>query len=254
VKRGERAIRGILKGLIVGSLLVAAATPALAQDEGQEIVVTGFRKLSGNAEDGVREIRPVLPATALTMRRTADFAVQQVTIVGDTREEGKRREEIYAMTRKAIELAGKYGVQLATGELVIEPLTLANYKNLIVTEDEDQDEAELVTFVVKTPLAPGMDSKTALERISKFIAEVPPVGRAELKARSELTLSVVNPEQYRRPIIAQIAKEAAATSAPFGTSYGVEVTGLERPVQWTQASLTEVLLYLPATYTVRPHD
>jgi hypothetical protein len=248
-------MRGMLKAMIFGSLLVATAAPARAQDEGgQEIVVTGFRKLAGNDADDVREIRPVLPASALTMRRTADFAVQQVTIGGDTREEGKRREEIYAMTRRAIELAGKYGVQLATGELVIEPLTLANYKNLIVTEDEDQNEAELVTFVVKTPLTSGMDSKTALERISKFIAGVPPVGRAELKAKSELTLSVVNPEQYRRPIIAQIAKEAAATSAPFGTGYGVEVTGLERPVQWTQASLTEVLLYLPATYTVRPHD
>jgi len=248
-------MRGILRGLIAGSLLVAAAAPAQAQDEGgQEIVVTGFRKLSGDGADGVREIRPALPATALTMRRTADFAVQQVAIVGDTREEGKRREEIYAMTRKAIDLAGKYGVLLATGELVIEPLTPANYKNLIVTDDEDQAEAERVTFVVKTPLAPGMDAKTALERISKFIAGVPPVGRAELKAESELTLSVVNPEQYRRPIIAQIAKEAAATSAPFGASYGVDVTGLERPVQWTQASLTEVLLYLPATYTVRPHD
>jgi hypothetical protein len=156
-------MRGMLKAMIFGSLLVATAAPARAQDEGgQEIVVTGFRKLAGNDADDVREIRPVLPASALTMRRTADFAVQQVTIGGDTRE--------------------------------------------------------------------------------------------ELKAKSELTLSVVNPEQYRRPIIAQIAKEAAATSAPFGTGYGVEVTGLERPVQWTQASLTEVLLYLPATYTVRPHD
>ena len=246
-------MRGFVKGLILGAVLLAAATPALAQ-EGQEIVVTGFRKLSGNDEDRVREPMPALPAAALTLRRTADFAVQQVTIGGDTREEGKRREEIYAMTRRAIELAGKYGVQLATGELVIEPLTLANYKNLIVTEDDEQNEAELVTFIVKAPLSPGVDAKTALERISKFIAEVPPVGRAELKARSELTLSVVDPEQYRRPIITQIAKEAAATSAPFGANYGVEVTGLERPVQWTKASLTEVLLYLPATYTVRPHD
>lgn len=246
-------MRGFVKGLILGAVLVAAATPALAQ-EGQEVVVTGFRKLAGNDEDRIREPMPVLPAATLTLRRTADFAVQQVTIGGDTRDEAKRREEIYAMTRKAIELAGKYGVQLATGELVIEPLTLANYKNLIVTEDDEQNGAELVTFIVKTPLSAGVDAKTALERIAKFVAEVPPVGRAELKARSELTLSVVDPEQYRRPIIVQIAKEAAATSAPFGANYGVEVTGLERPVQWTKASLTEVLLYLAATYTVRPHD
>lgn len=248
-------MRKILAGMILGGLL-ASAGPAWAQDE---IVVTGFRKLAvadADDVDGIRavDIRPVLPAAALMLRRTADFAVQQVTIGGDTRDETKRREEIYAMTRKAIELADKYGVQLATGELVIEPLTLANYRNLIVGEDEDASESELVTFLVKTPLAAGMDAKSALERIAKFIAAVPAVGRAELEARSELSLSVVDPEQYRRPIIAAIAKEAAATNAPFGTGYGMEVTGLAGHVQWQRASLTEIVLYLPVTYAVRPRD
>jgi hypothetical protein len=246
-------MRKIFGGLILGALLTSVTAPAWAQDE---IVVTGFRKLANDDdEDRIRASDlAILPAAALTLRRTADFAVQQVTVGGDTRDEARRRDEIYSMTRKAIELADKYGVQLATGEMVIEPLTLANYKNLIVSEDDDASEAELVTFIVKTPLTAGMDAKGALERIAKFIAAVPAVGRAELKARSELSLSVVDPEQYRRPIIAAIAKEATATSAPFGEGYGIEVTGLAGPVQWQRASLTEIVLYLPATYAVRPRD
>jgi hypothetical protein len=249
-------MRNILKALIAGAIVFGSIAPALAQDDGSgEIVVTGFRKLNpDDDEDSAREARPVLPSAALTMRRTADIAVQQVTVTGDTREEGRRRDEVYTMVRNAIELASKHGVQLATGELVIEPLTLANYKNLPLTADENLADAEQVVFIVKTPLSPGVDAKTALDRISKFIAAVPAVGRAELKAQSELTLSVVNPEQYRRPIIALIARDAAETIAPFGGGYGVDVTGLDRPVQWTRASLTDVLLYLPAAYTVRPRN
>jgi hypothetical protein len=243
----------IVLGVLLAIALLAPAAPALAQD-GDEIIVTGMRKLDRDDDEDAAERVSPMPAMALTLRRSADFAIQQVTITGDSREEGKRREEIYAMTRTAIDLASKFGVQLATGEIVVEPLTAANYKNLTLTEDDDRSDAERVTFLVKTPLAPGVDAKTALERISKFIAAVPAVGRAEMEAVSELTLSVVNPEQYRRPIIELIAKDAASTSSVFGPGYGVEATGLDRPVQWNRASLTEVFLFLPAAYSVRPRN
>jgi len=65
---------------------------------------------------------------------------------------------------------------------------------------------------------------------------------------------VVNPDQYRPQIIDLIAADSAATSAKFGPSYGVEVRGLDRPVEWARASLTEVFLYLPSAYVVRPKN
>jgi hypothetical protein len=173
--------------------------------------------------------------------------------VGDTRDEDQRRSEIYAMTRNALEQASKSGVLLATGDLVVEPLTLANYKDLKIVDDDDGG-GEAVIFLVKTPLTPGADAKAALARIDKFLKAVPAAGRAEIKPYSELTLSVVNPEQYRGAIIERVAKDATATSGRFGQGYGVEVTGLDRPVQWKRASLTEVLLYLPSTSTVRPRN
>jgi hypothetical protein len=243
-----------IKFNILLAIGLAAATPAMAQGEGgQEVVVTGARMGSNYSNTPVTVIGG-LPSIMLTMRRTADFAVQQVTITGDTRDQAKRREEIYAMVRNAIPLAEKSGVQLATGTLVVEPLTLANYKNLPIEDQGGRDDAEQVTFLVKTPLVAGGDAKAALERISRYIASVPAVGRAEMKADGELTLSVVKPEQYRGQIIDMIAKDAAETSAKFGAGYGVEVTGLDRPVLWGRASLTEIFLYLPASYTVRPKN
>ncbi|WP_447726292.1 TonB-dependent receptor [Sphingomonas koreensis] len=249
-------MRRILIGLAAASILVGAM-PVLAQEE---IIVTGMRRL--NPDDDER--RPIeiqsaalaaVPAAAQMLRRTADFAVQQVVVVSDTVEEADAHKEVQAMTRKAIDLSAGSGVQLASGEIVVEPLTAGNYKDLRIEEiDEDEIDGQAVKFLVKVPLAPGIDAKTALAKIDKFIKAVPTVGRAEIKAYSELTLSVVDPEQYRGAIIDLVAKDTGSTSGRFGTGYGVEVTGLDKPVQWKRASLTEVQLFLPSNSTVRPRN
>jgi len=247
-------MRGILRGLVLAGVLVAVATPALAQDGGEEIVVTAFRRLASDDDD--KKILDIVatPAAVQTLRRTADFAVQQVVIVSDTTDEDDARAEVLAMTRKAIDLSAGAGTLLATGELLVEPLTAGNYKELLFDDDDDDFNGELVKFLVKVPLAPGIDAKAALAKIDKFIKSVPAVGRAEMKPYSELSLSVVNPEQYRGAIIDLVAKDTATTSARFGTGYGVEVTGLDRPVQWKRAGLTEVQLFLPSASTVRPRN
>jgi hypothetical protein len=225
---------------LIGATLATAA-PAGAQ----EIVVTASR--SRSYDSGA-------PAPALALRRTADFAVLQVTVTGDTRDPVKRREEIYAMVRGAISLAQKSGIELATGDTIVEALTIGNYQNLILSDDDDRADSQTASFLVKAGLSQGGDAKTALERIARFVRDVPTVGRAEIKTKSELTLSVVNPEQYRGQIIALVAADAAASAAQFGAGYGVEVQGLERRVQWGRASLTEIYLYLPVSYAVVPKN
>lgn len=230
---------------IAAAGLFACAAPAFAQDE--EVIVTGSRIRSDDDSQSSPK-----PGPTMMLRRTADFAVQPIRVVGDTRDETKRREEIYAMLKGAIALAPQYGVELATGDYLVEPLTLANYKNLVLGEDEERDDAEGAGFLVKTKLAPGMDAKTALDRITKFVKAVPAVGRAEFVTQGDLTLSVVSPDQYRGQIIDLIAADAAKATAKFGPNYAVTVTGLDRPVEWTRAGLTEVSLYLPSNYSVVP--
>lgn len=230
------------KAIIAAAMLTSAA-PAFAQ----EVVVSAARRGSYlNAEVNQSSSRPII-----NLRRTADFAVQPVQIVGDTRDEAKRYEEIYAMVRGAIELAGKHGVELSIGDYIVEPLTLANYKNLIL-QSGGRSDTNVARFLIKAKLAAGMDAKTALERITSFIKAVPAVGRAEIESLGSLTLSVVSPDQYRAQIIDLIVADAAANAAKFGPDYGVAATGLDRPVEWARASLTEVFLYLPAAYTVQP--
>ncbi len=224
------------------AVLGAAAVPAQVIGN-QEVVVTGLRREASDYDERI---------PAIGLRRVADFAVQEVVITGDTRDPDKRHDEIYQMIRGAIELAQKKGgIELATGEMIIEPLTLANYRNLTLKTDGRPD-SDKTTFLIKTRLSGGLDAKEALNRVSAFIKSVPAVGRAEMKPTGDLTLSVVGPDQYRGQIVDLVSADARATAAKLGPDYAVEAKGLDRPVEWSRASLTEVFLYVPYSYSVVP--
>jgi hypothetical protein len=233
-----------MKKVALSLLLLVSAAPAPAQDlTGSEIVVTGTRREADNYDASI---------PAIGLRRVADYAIQEVNVVGDTRETARRRDEIFQMIRGAIALAAKSGgIELATGEMVVEPLTLDNYRNLPLTSDGRPD-TDKTSFLIKTRLAANGDAKAALDRISAFIKTVPTVGRAEMRASGDLTLSIVSPDQYRGRIVDLVAADAHATAAKLGPDYAVEAKGLDRPVEWSRASLTEVFLYVPYSYTVVP--
>lgn len=174
-----------------------------------------------------------------------------VNIAGDTRETATRREEILNMVRSALDLAARSGVELATGTLIVEPLTAANYRNLQMYNDGRPD-TDRVTFLVKVRLDGTTDAAAAIQRIERFVHAVPASGRAEMRRVGELGLSVVAPDQYRGQILDLIAADSRAAATRFGPTYAVEVVGLERPVEWMRASLTDVFLYVPYGVTVRP--
>jgi hypothetical protein len=233
---------------LLSALILPAA--ALAQDPGMnEVVVTGSRIPRNLDNDDPVTVLTSRPAIGL--RRTADFAVINVNIAGDTRETATRREEILNMVRSALDLAARSGVELATGTLIVEPLTAANYRNLQMFNDGRPD-TDRVSFLVKVRLDSATDAAAAIQRIERFVHAVPASGRAEMRRVGELGLSVVAPDQYRGHILDLIAADSRAAAARFGPNYAVEVVGLDHPVEWMRASLTDVFLYVPYGVTVRP--
>ena len=227
-------------GACVALALALAASPAAAQ----EIVVTAQRRSAGEASAAQN--------AGIGIRRRADFAVQVVEVFGDTRDKEARRREILQTVRNAIELGGKRGIQLAYGSNVIEPLTLANYADkLQFADDDDRDDAERVSFTIKTPLTDG-SAAAAFERLSAFAKAIPVVGRAVVEADAAPGVSIVDPSRYRKDIVAAIAADATAAVGAFGTGYAAEVGDLATPVRWSLASPTEVLLYLDHELKVVP--
>lgn len=246
-------------GFRFGSALLALAVawPAQAQDINEgEVVVTGSRMRQVYIDP--RTNRPIeteeeasgLPSIGL--RRRADSALLPVVVAGDTRELEQRREEILTMVRSALDLARRSGVELAIGDFFVVPLTADNYRTLTFFGDGRPD-SERVTFFVKTRLGASEDeANRAITRLEEFIRSVPAAGRAEMRAAGPLTLSIVAPDQYRGQILDLVAEDARAIAGRFGPQQQVEAHGLDRPVEWRRAGVTEVFLYIPYRLVFRP--
>lgn len=227
------------------ALLAAFAGPAAAQ----EVVITASRGEFANAPNGYVGI--VLPSRpVITLTRTADYVVFGINVQGDERDSTRRRADLLATIRAAIAAAGGAGVELATGQYVLQPLTAADVGNLPLS-GAGRPDTDQTSFLVKVRVAPGIDLTSARTRTDGFLRGVKRVGRTTMSVTFGPTLSMIQPDQYRAQIIDLIAADAAASAAKFGPTYGVEVAGLDRPVEWTRAGPIDVFLYLSAAYTVR---
>src|SRR5436190_20729223 len=83
-----------MKALLAALCVACLSTPALAQEELQEVVVTGSRG-EGAA----------IPGTSL--KRPGDFILLTVEVSNDSRDEKTRREEIEATLRAMLAAASK---------------------------------------------------------------------------------------------------------------------------------------------------
>jgi hypothetical protein len=249
-------LRRILAGL---ALCLAFATPAEAQDLNEgEVVVTGARARQSYIDPRTnRRIETESDSSGLPsvgLRRRADFALLPVIIAGDTREQDRRREEILTMVRSALDLARRSNIELAVGDFFVVPLTAENYRTLAFLGDGRPD-SERVAFFVKTRLgASAEEANAAITRLEQFVRSVPAAGRAEMRAAGALTLSIVAPDQYRGALLDLIAQDARAIATRFGPDQRVEAHGLDRPVEWRRAGVTEVFLYIPHRIVFRPGD
>ncbi|HEV7290177.1 TonB-dependent receptor [Sphingomonas sp.] len=227
-------------------LVIAAlglALPVAAQDlASQEVVVTGSRVEQDSYERD-------MPAVGL--RRTADFLVQEVVIRGDTRDPKLRGTEIRQMLARAVEMAGKHGVQLAFGDYILTPLTAANLDEVTLSNDNRPD-SQKVEFLVKAPLGGKESGASAEKRIEAYVDAVPEVGRAQMDISGDSSLSIVGPDQYRLQIAESVMADARVLSDRMGAGYAVTIEGLNMPVLWTRAGPADVMLYIPYKLVIVP--
>jgi hypothetical protein len=183
------------------------------------------------------------------LRRTADAAVMPLVIASDTRDAAVRKQEIHAALLAAMDRAAASGFEIVWGAFRIEPVTRQNYASLPLVSGDRVDTSQ-VRVLVKATLA-GTAAETEA-RLRRFIASLPGSGRATVELGGGLTLTVVNPDQYRDAIISLVAADARHNAALFGPEFTFNVTGIDGQVAWSQVSSTEVLLYIPYRYTIVP--
>lgn len=229
---------------LAAAILGVAATPALAQDANApglgEVVVTSNRLNARFAQQD----RPVVG-----LRRQADSAVLQLAIASDSRDEAVRKREIHTILLAALDRAAAAGVELVTGGFELVPVTKANYQDLPLGSAGRVDTSQ-ANLMVKVKLAGSIT--VAEQRLDAFIKSVPRTGRGTIDKTGVLTLTIVNPDQYRDAIVTLVAENARHYAAIFGPDYAVQVSGVDGQVFWSQVSGTDVFLYVPYHYTIVP--
>ena len=233
--------------LATALLATAAATatvPVFAQNAGTpglgEVVVTGNRLNARYAQQD----RPVVG-----LRRQADAVVLQLSIASDSRDPETRKREIHAILLAALDRAAAAGVDLVTGGFELTPVTKASYQDLPLVSAGRVDTSQ-ATLMVKVKLAGSITA--AEQRLDAFIKSVPRTGRGTIDKVGGLSLTIVNPDQYRDAIVQLVADNARHHAAMFGPDYAVQVSGVDGQVSWSQVSGTDVFLYVPYRYTIVP--
>jgi hypothetical protein len=226
------------------AMLVASAAPIMAQQanapELGEVVVTANRQNARYAQQD----RPVVG-----LRRQADSAVIMVAISSEAREEDIRKREIHTMLSSALDRAAASGMELVTGSFELTPVTKANYKELPLYNAGRVDTSQ-VSFMIKVKLSGS--TVAAEQKFDAFIKGVPATGRGAIDKRGSLTLTIINPDQYRDTIVQLVAENAKKYAGFFGSDYAVQINGIDGQVAWSQVSGTDVFLYMPYRYTIVP--
>lgn len=223
------------------AFLAAITTGIQAQSEALETVnVTGMR----------REYDPgSTPHTYILQR--ADHLITKVTVICDTREPSKRRQELKDTLRSMIREAAKSGtISLGVGDEIVADLT-DKMLDKVIEPDAKQDTSRAVV-VIKTHVTKADMFDDATGRIEHFIEATPKTGRAEILREKRWDLTIVGPEQYRRIVISKIAADAKETAALVGPDHAIKIEGLQRPIAWYQKGPLDLALFIPYTLSIEP--
>ena len=228
---------------------VACSAGAWAQED--EIVVTASR---------YRDAYESFSVPHISLVRRADFAVENVTLVSDTRDPTQRRDELrqalQALTRFA-DRSARISVALIeededdSGEARVVPFTVMEAMESL--RPSNRVDTSQVMIAVRTAVDASDDLDAVDERLDQFIADIPRPGRVEVSA-SGLQLTLNDPRQYRSMLIDEIAGDAGRISATLGAGYGARLEGLENPLAWRRAGDLDLRLFIPYRMVVLPRE
>jgi hypothetical protein len=236
--------------LIAAAFLFAGS--AAAQNESEEIIVTGSR-LQRFAAD-------IVPVASIT--RKADFALVTYDFVCDTRDAAARRRELSQTLEDLIAKAGRRDdIELATlveyedqYDTLYFPKPYAAANPAEFKSQVGRSDTSVQTVIIKTPIDAGIGSlEGARKKISDFVGTVTMRGRTTAEPESETQLSIANVERYRPELIAAIRSDADRQRRELSASR-VVLSGLEQIVRWERTGPLELKIYIPYELEVELRD
>lgn len=219
--------------------LVLICGAAVQADGLEEIVVTGAR-IGGD----------YYAMPAVTLNRKADFLIQNIRLVNDSRSPDLRKSEIIKTIQNLIKRSKSMkGMALSYGQGFLEPINLDD-ESLQLLEDRQRIDTSYIDIYAKVALDPNGSPKDQIKALREFVSGVKKDGRTEILPRGDIGLSIVGPEQYRYEIIGKIATESAKVSELMKADCEITIDGLESRVQWERTSVSELTLFIPYSMEV----
>ena len=214
-------------------MLLTFSLSSIAQGQGLEIVVTGSR------------ITDYDEMPAVTTKKDADFLVQEIRLVNDSRSPELRKSEIIKSINNLLISSKKIkGIELSYGEGFLTPVNL-NDDSLQLVESRKRVDTNYVDIFVKVALNKKRSSKEQIAELRSFISKAKPVSRTEIEIKGDIGLTIVEPEQYRYNILKKINNENSKVKDIVGGSCEIKIMGLESRVMWERSGISELTLYIP---------
>lgn len=215
------------------ALIWVLGTSAWAQDA--EIVVTGSR-ISGDDYSAM---------PAVVLERRADFLVQAIRLVNDTRAADARSRELYQTIKDMVADAAKRpGIALGYGEEFLIPITAKEYE-VPLSPGGNRPDTSATEIYVKLALRENDNVPEAIASLRSFIKKARMTGRTEITSYDDVGLSLVSPEKYRYEIIDRITEDARKLKAAVGAQCKVHLEGLSNRVSWQRSDVSVLTLYIP---------
>lgn len=229
-------------------IIIASLWPqySAAQDE---IIVTASRRVASpgaNPEDH---------GPGIFVEKRGDFLLLEVRIENDSRELSTRLKEIGRTVDDFIAAAKEnpdIELSIVDESSFVRPLTRDNYSDNI--RFGNRPDTSVAILKVKTQIPERVeDSYKLAQMLSEFVDSIEEKDRTTINTYDEISVSVVNPYQYRKDVIKKVVQEVNAITEGLGPDYRVILTGLDKELTWTRSGDLNLAFFLPYSYDIIPN-
>lgn len=181
---------------------------------------------------------------AITITKNADFFVQRIRLINDSRSPDLRKQELIGSIDNLIKASAKIkGMELSYGDGFLVPVNL-NDDSLQIIEDTRRTDTSYVDISVKTAMNEKESPKQQIVSLRKFISSANLLSRTEIESIGDIGLSIVKPEQYRYEILKKVVAENKKIQEVVGGDCEIKIGGLEGRVNWERSGVSELTLYI----------
>jgi len=231
-----------------GILALAMLIPTTTYAQVDEIVVTAKKRQS----DG----------PGLFLEKRGDFLLLEVSIENDSRELSTRTEEIGVAVSDFIAAAKKnpeITLSIIDESNFVRPLSQENFNDGIRSGNRpipgnvnpmiinngirvgsiataSRPDTSITYLKVKTEIPDKVeDSYKLANKLAVFVESIEEKGRTTISTYDEISVSVVNPYQYRTEVMKLVTDEVNTVTQALGPEYRVIMSGLDKELKWARS-------------------